>query len=156
MTSNIKLNQIGIVQNIKLTNIHLYNCELEYLRYEYYIKLVSHIEISIIQDKSIHYQRKKLYENKNIIDRYILECINDGILHNTNTNSYSDFDTDTDTDTDTNFNNVDLETYEYLSRYLFFNEMSSTSEVCSMPKKQTFKCSVYKNGQLLSTINPTS
>ena len=41
-------------------------------------------------------------------------------------------------------------------QYLFFNEMSSTSEVCSMPKKQTFKCSVYKNGQLLSTINPTS
>lgn len=33
--------------------------------------------------------------------------------------------------------------------YLFFNEVSSTSETCSVPSKQTFKCAVYKNGELI-------
>jgi hypothetical protein len=35
------------------------------------------------------------------------------------------------------------------SKYLFFNETSSDKEICSMPKKQTFKCAVYKNGELV-------
>lgn len=38
------------------------------------------------------------------------------------------------------------------SKYLFFNELSSTKEICYQPKNQTFKCSVYKNGELISTI----
>jgi hypothetical protein len=35
-------------------------------------------------------------------------------------------------------------------RYMFFNETSSNKEICSMPKKQTFKCAVYKNGELVN------
>jgi len=35
-------------------------------------------------------------------------------------------------------------------QYLFFNEVSSNKDVCTMPKKQTFKCAVYKNGTLIS------
>lgn len=35
------------------------------------------------------------------------------------------------------------------SKYLFFNEFSNNTEVCSMPSKQTFKCNVYKNGQII-------
>jgi hypothetical protein len=38
------------------------------------------------------------------------------------------------------------------SKFLFFNEMSSNKEVCSMPKKQTFKCQVYKDGTLVGSI----
>jgi hypothetical protein len=38
-------------------------------------------------------------------------------------------------------------------KYLFFNEVSSTKDVCSLPSKQTFKCSLYKNGELVSTSN---
>jgi len=38
------------------------------------------------------------------------------------------------------------------SKYLYFNEATSDSQVCSMPKKQQFKCSVYKNGELISNI----
>lgn len=35
--------------------------------------------------------------------------------------------------------------------YLFYNETtSSNNEVCSMPSKQTFRCQVYKNGELIS------
>jgi hypothetical protein len=33
--------------------------------------------------------------------------------------------------------------------YLFFNEIQNNKEVCSMPDKQTFKCQVYKNGELI-------
>lgn len=36
------------------------------------------------------------------------------------------------------------------SKYLFFNELSSNKESCSVAKNQTFKCSVYKNGELIS------
>jgi hypothetical protein len=36
--------------------------------------------------------------------------------------------------------------------YLFFNEIQADKEMCSMPSKQTFKCSVYKNGELVGTI----
>ena len=36
-------------------------------------------------------------------------------------------------------------------KYLFFNEVSSNKEICSMPSQQTFKCSVYKNGELIGS-----
>jgi len=37
---------------------------------------------------------------------------------------------------------------------LFINELNSNKEVCSMPSKQQFRCSVYKNGELVgSSIN---
>ena len=38
------------------------------------------------------------------------------------------------------------------SKYLFLNETQSNKDVCSMPKKQTFKCSVYKNGELIGSL----
>ncbi len=38
-------------------------------------------------------------------------------------------------------------------QYLFFNETSSTTDMCSMPTKQTFKCSVYKNGEIIGETN---
>jgi hypothetical protein len=34
---------------------------------------------------------------------------------------------------------------------LFFNELVSSNAICSRPSKQTFKCSVFKNGELLTT-----
>jgi len=37
-------------------------------------------------------------------------------------------------------------------KYLFFNEVSSNKEICSQPKKQTFKCSLYKNGELVGNV----
>jgi len=36
-------------------------------------------------------------------------------------------------------------------KFLFYNELISNNLVCSVPKKQTFKCSVYKNGELISS-----
>lgn len=37
-------------------------------------------------------------------------------------------------------------------KYLFFNEVSSNKDVCYQPKKQTFKCQVYKDGMLVGNI----
>ena len=34
---------------------------------------------------------------------------------------------------------------------LYFDELQSNNVVCSRPSKQSFKCSVYKNGQLVSS-----
>ena len=42
------------------------------------------------------------------------------------------------------------------SKFLFFNETSSTKEVCSVPSKQTFRCSLYKGGELISSTNTTN
>ena len=36
-------------------------------------------------------------------------------------------------------------------KLLFVNDISSNKEVCSMPSKQTFKCAVYKNGELVES-----
>ena len=36
------------------------------------------------------------------------------------------------------------------SKFLFFNELQSSKVVCTRPKKQQFKCAVYKNGQLVT------
>ena len=38
-------------------------------------------------------------------------------------------------------------------KYLFFNEVSSNKEICSQPKEQTFRCSLYRNGELISGTN---
>jgi hypothetical protein len=42
-------------------------------------------------------------------------------------------------------------TYYIKRDLLFINEASSTAEICSMPSKQKFKCSVTKNGELVSS-----
>jgi hypothetical protein len=38
-------------------------------------------------------------------------------------------------------------------KHLFFNEVSSNKDICYQPKEQTFKCSLYSNGELISGIN---
>lgn len=43
----------------------------------------------------------------------------------------------------------------YLSRlksYLYINEINSNKEICSLPSKQQFKCSVFKNGELVGNM----
>jgi hypothetical protein len=34
---------------------------------------------------------------------------------------------------------------------LYFDELRSDNVICSRPTKQTFKCSVYKNGEIISS-----
>ena len=42
------------------------------------------------------------------------------------------------------------------SKFLFFTETSSTKEVCSVPSKQTFRCSLLQGGELISSMNTTN
>jgi hypothetical protein len=37
-------------------------------------------------------------------------------------------------------------------KYLFFNETSSDKEMCYQPSNQTFKCQMYKNGELIGQL----
>ena len=37
-------------------------------------------------------------------------------------------------------------------KFLFFNEVSSNKDVCYKPKEQTFKCNLYKNGELVGNL----
>lgn len=41
--------------------------------------------------------------------------------------------------------------YTGYSSLLYFDELMSNKVVCARPSKQTFKCSVYKNGKLISS-----
>ena len=37
-------------------------------------------------------------------------------------------------------------------KYLFFNETSSNKDICYQPSKQTFKCQMFRDGQLISEL----
>jgi hypothetical protein len=37
-------------------------------------------------------------------------------------------------------------------KYLLFNEVASNREICTQPKTQTFKCNLYKNGELVGNL----
>jgi hypothetical protein len=41
--------------------------------------------------------------------------------------------------------------FYFYKNILFINEIPSNKEMCSMPSKQTFKCVVYKNGEVISS-----
>jgi len=47
---------------------------------------------------------------------------------------------------------VSLMSWGGSSKYLFFNEQSSNKEVCTQPSTQTFKCKVYKDGELVGSV----
>ena len=38
-------------------------------------------------------------------------------------------------------------------KYLFFADQTANGTICSMPSKQTMRCSVYKNGELVSSAD---
>jgi hypothetical protein len=42
--------------------------------------------------------------------------------------------------------------FSELEGLLFFNDLTSNNVVCKRPKNQTFKCSVYKNGQVIQDL----
>ena len=41
--------------------------------------------------------------------------------------------------------------YSANKNLVFYNEFVSNNAICSMPTKQTFKCNVYKNGEIVSS-----
>ena len=83
----------------KFSNDQYYNLENEYNRYIIYKSLNKQIEKTLQITDILEYStpnnntnnNRKKYENKNILDRFILECINHGITpHIENKNNYSE------------------------------------------------------------------
>ena len=106
--------------------------EIEYNRNIVYNKLIQNIEKILNINDTFDYNKRKKYENKNIIERYVLECINHGITPNnydstkTDTNietTISDSVSNTISDLDIN---IDTNT-KLLINYIFFNPILSTA-----------------------------
>ena len=117
------------VKSFKFSIEQYINLEIEYNRYTLYKDLVKCIE-NIFK---LYDDTKKLYENKNIIDRFILECINHGISPIQN---ISDIDTGIDTGIHSGINisskilcNIEnIENIELLGNNIFFNKCLNNIE----------------------------
>ena len=73
-------------KKFKFTNAQYYVLEGEYTRYIIYRTLVTNIEVILNLTEQTEYNSRKRYENKNIIERFVLECINHGITPYINNN----------------------------------------------------------------------
>lgn len=111
----------------KFTSEQYYNLEKEYNRYNIYISLIKQIEIILKISESYEQNNRKKYENKNIIDRFILECINHGITPNIKTlqNFKDDFDKEINFDLLSYhiFFNPILDKLDQLQNIIYYNKM---------------------------------
>ncbi len=108
-------------KHFKFTNEQYCCLEDEYNRYVIYKSIIKQIEI--ILNLTDEYNNRKRYENKNIIERFVLECINHGITPN-----IKDFETNKINTTSSNTTseihipeNTNEINYTALSHCLFFN-----------------------------------
>jgi len=150
---NIKCNTtlpvfyINEFKNFKFSNDQYRILEIEYNRYFIYKNLIKQIEQILNIVDSNEYNKRKKYENKNIIERFVLECINHGIsphidnihipvlkeikeLHVKELHKELQKDINKDIHYD-NENTTDCKdvkdiNYEQLSHYLFFNQNIKT------------------------------
>lgn len=136
------------VKSFKFNTEQYINLEIEYNRYIIYKELVKHIEnIFKLNEVSNEYSNRKIYENKNIIDRFILECINHGISPKLNSIIDSKTEQKLDNNLDAklcivNINNInsvntgidnlgdisEFDCVNALNAYLFFNKNINTFE----------------------------
>ena len=85
-TSYFKTNEI---KKFTFTQEQYIYLEIEYNRYIIYNKLLNTIEKILNINENFEYNKSKKYENKNIIERFVLECINHGVspqINHNNTN----------------------------------------------------------------------
>ena len=110
------------------------NLEIEYNRNYLYNLLINNIEKILTINDNFDYNKRKKYENKNIIERFVLECINHGIsphiLHNSNTNTNTH--TNINNTNDDNYIDYEKETnYKALSHYFLFNPILNSIDTIS-------------------------
>lgn len=117
-------------KNFNFTPEQYLQLEIEYIRFLLYKEMMKNIEtvlkLNDSSDYNISNTRRKLYENKNIIDRFILECINNGI--SPNLGSGMDYGDDKPECQDDNGNDSDDRDrmMDKLKCYFFFNESLQT------------------------------
>ena len=118
-TQNAPQFNVNETKKFKFSNEQYYTLEIEYNRYIIYHSLIKQIENILKINNNTDSNIRKKYENKNIIDRFILECINHGITPQTEdvpiirTNTLDTLEKSDTLEKDIN--------YEHLSRYLFLN-----------------------------------
>ena len=135
-------------KNFKFTSEQYYNLEKEYNRYSIYKSLIKQIENILKISEHLEQNNRKKYENKNIIDRFVLECINHGItpnIQNThiqpNINNLKDFDKEINYDTLSHhifFNSV-LDNIDLLKNIYYFTKMINEyneKKITMSPEKQ--------------------
>ena len=116
-------------KTFRFTNEQYYYLEIEYNRYIIYKSLIKQIEkilniLDTTEYNSTNNNRKK-YENKNIIDRFILECINHGITPEIEIEIESPIESPIEYQSSKTVNNtVDnkIINYDLLLQNLFFNK----------------------------------
>ena len=131
-------------KNFKFTPEQYYNLETEYNRYSIYRSLIKQIEIILKISESCEQNNRKKYEHKNIIDRFVLECINHGITpnsHNTNINNIDNFDKKINYDTLSHhiFFNPVLDNFDLLQNIYYFTKMINEyneKKIIISPEKQ--------------------
>jgi len=130
------------VKSFKFNTEQYINLEIEYNRYIVYKELVKHIEnVFKLNEFANEYSNRKIYENKNIIDRFILECINHGISPKLNNIIEKKLDNNAENNLDAKLcsdninimnsridNLNDVEYIDALNGMLFFNKNINTIE----------------------------
>ena len=134
---------INEVKKFTFTQEQYSKLELEYNRTILYNTLLNNIEKILNINENNEQNKRKKYENKNIIERFVLECINHGITplitHNNNNFNNNNFNNN-------NFNNNDYDdillnetnnetetNYETLSYYFLFNPiLNDGTKLCSI------------------------
>ena len=134
--------KLNDVKSFKFNTEQYINLEIEYNRYIIYKELVKNIEnIFKLNDVSNEYSNRKIYENKNIIDRFVLECINHGISPKLNNIIEKNLDNKAENNLDAKLysdninimdsridNLNDVEYIDALNGMLFFNKNINTIE----------------------------
>ena len=159
-------------KTFRFTNDQYYYLEVEYNRYVIYKSLIKQIEkilniLDTTEYNSTNNNRKK-YENKNILDRFVLECINHGITpqienslehsleHNLEDNinqspeDNHNYNTTINYINDTNDNNDINE--NIVLHYLFFNK--NIENINSLHNTSYYKKMIYEYNEKKIRITP--
>ena len=124
------------VKKFTFTQEQYSKLELEYNRTILYNTLLTNIEKILNINETSEQNKRKKYENKNIIERFVLECINHGLSPEIIHNNSSHYNTNYNTNYNTLLNETNFETetnYEKLSHYFLFNPiLNDEKKLCSI------------------------
>lgn len=116
-------------KSFKFTIEQYVQLEIEYSRYIIYKELIKNIEslLKLNDTDPSNSNGRKLYENKNILDRFILECINYGISPIIDTFKPSEISKSIIT-INVNLESIEDVDMEKLKHYIFFNDCMTSGE----------------------------
>jgi len=117
---------VNEIKKFKFTKEQYIYLEIEYNRYTIYKSLIKNIETILNINDTFEYNKRKKYENKNIIERFILECINHGMSPHINCIDQS-LNDDKSIVNDTKTNNIIDTDYTSLYKHIFFNSILNNS-----------------------------